>query len=381
MKALFSILALALVVVAPIDADAQNKKKPKKSEKQLKSSLHSVNAKKNALQAKIKSTKRQANMVIADIEKADRQLGVLENRLDKTADTLKSSIVRQETLRRELIEVADQLKAKRVLAGKRMRAIFINTDEANPLDLFLATDLGDLAVRKSVMERIARRDKELFETVKRLHEAAKSRKTEQDTVVKRIASLISEQKRDQNDLQYHRGLKTGYLGELKAEQNNLRQQYAVLDRESDTLAAQISAFQVARGGSNVKYGGGIMLWPANGPQTSPFGYRFHPVLKYRRLHAGIDIGAPYGSVVKAAASGTVILANYSGGYGNRVVIDHGSGISTLYGHMSRLGVSSGQTVTKGQRIGNIGSTGISTGPHLHFEVRINGKPVNPRKYL
>lgn len=379
MNKVVAIAMAALLLVAPLNVGAQAKK-PKKSVKQLKTSLNSVNAKKNALEAKIRKSKRQTFMVMADIEKADRQLGVLEDRLDKTAVDLKSSIIRQEALRREVLKIGEQLTVKRKVAARRMREMFMNSDEANPLDLFLATDLGDLAIRKSVMERIAKRDKDLFDSVKQLHAAAAARKHEQDAVVRKIGNLMADQKQDQNDLQYHKSLKKGFLGELQAEQNALRQQYAVLDRESDALAGQIMAIQ-ARSGGAVRYGGGVMLWPANGPQTSPFGYRFHPVLKYRRLHAGIDIGARHGSPVKAAATGTVIVANYGGGYGNRVVIDHGGGISTLYGHMSRLGVREGQKVSKGQQIGNIGSTGISTGPHLHFEVRINGKPVNPRKYL
>lgn len=122
-------------------------------------------------------------------------------------------------------------------------------------------------------------------------------------------------------------------------------------------------------------------WPANGPVTSPYGYRTHPISGERRLHAGIDIGAPNGSSIVAAEAGEVVYAGWYGGYGLATVINHGDGIATLYAHQSSLSVATGQRVSKGQRIGAVGSTGYSTGPHLHFEVRVNGEPVDPMPYF
>jgi murein DD-endopeptidase MepM/ murein hydrolase activator NlpD len=124
-----------------------------------------------------------------------------------------------------------------------------------------------------------------------------------------------------------------------------------------------------------------LLWPAAGPITSGFGYRIHPIFGTRTLHTGIDIGAPYGAPVVAADSGTVIYAGTMSGYGNVVMVDHGGGISTLYGHLSAFSVGNGQSVGRGTRIASVGCTGYCTGPHLHFEVRINGTPVDPMPYL
>ena len=117
--------------------------------------------------------------------------------------------------------------------------------------------------------------------------------------------------------------------------------------------------------------------PVAGRITSPFGYRFHPILHTMKLHTGVDIAAPIGTPVFAVGAGMVVWAGRRGGYGNAVIIDHGGGKATLYGHMSAVLVRSGQTVAGRQQIGRVGSTGISTGPHCHFEVRINGVPVNP----
>jgi murein DD-endopeptidase MepM/ murein hydrolase activator NlpD len=124
------------------------------------------------------------------------------------------------------------------------------------------------------------------------------------------------------------------------------------------------------------------MWPVSGPISSPFGMRTNPVTGKFVLHAGIDIAASSGMTVAAAATGRVIIAGWDdGGYGNMVVIDHGGHMSTLYGHMSQIFVGAGQDVERGQAIGAVGSTGHSTGPHLHFEVRVNGNPVDPMSYL
>ncbi|MDP9406001.1 MAG: M23 family metallopeptidase, partial [Actinomycetota bacterium] len=124
-----------------------------------------------------------------------------------------------------------------------------------------------------------------------------------------------------------------------------------------------------------------LLWPADGPKTSDYGWRTHPVFGTRRFHAGIDIGAGDGAPIVAVADATVVSAGERGGYGNTVVLDHGDGLATLYAHQSRLAVSAGETVSRGQVIGYVGSTGYSTGPHLHFEVRVNGEARDPMAYF
>jgi murein DD-endopeptidase MepM/ murein hydrolase activator NlpD len=128
-------------------------------------------------------------------------------------------------------------------------------------------------------------------------------------------------------------------------------------------------------------GGGQLLWPADGPLTSGYGMRVHPIFGTARMHTGIDIGAAYGSPVWAADDGRVAYVGAMSGYGNTVVIDHGGGLATTYNHLSGYQVSSGQTVARGQPIATVGCTGYCTGPHLHFEVRIDGSPVDPMPYL
>ena len=157
---------------------------------------------------------------------------------------------------------------------------------------------------------------------------------------------------------------------------------AELERQEDVLLAQSQSLAaIINGNSGGGGGSGSMIWPVNGTGTSGYGYRIHPILGKRILHTGIDIAAPSGAAIWAADGGTIVYATWVSGYGNTVAIDHGGGISTLYAHQSSTAVSYGQRVKKGQVIGYVGSTGFSTGPHLHFEVRVNGAPVDPMGYL
>ena len=176
----------------------------------------------------------------------------------------------------------------------------------------------------------------------------------------------------------------------EAEQQELLDQ-AIYDRDTserayeELMAASEEVANMIRR-SNMSYSGapagsGGMIWPLSGPVTSEFGWRTHPIFGTARFHSGLDIGGDYGLPIYAAASGTVIHAGWISGYGNTVIIDHGGGVTTLYGHNDSLNVGVGQTVSQGQVIAMCGSTGNSTGPHCHFEVRENGEPVSPYGYL
>jgi murein DD-endopeptidase MepM/ murein hydrolase activator NlpD len=153
---------------------------------------------------------------------------------------------------------------------------------------------------------------------------------------------------------------------------------AAVNAAASTSVAQILA---ARGGGQATPSGLRLRLPADGPISSRFGRRLHPIFHTWRMHAGVDIGAGYGTPVRAAAAGQVVVAGVITGYGNAIVVDHGDGIATLYGHLSRFGVRRGAQVDAGEAIGAVGNTGNSTGPHLHFEVRVNGTPVDPLPYL
>jgi murein DD-endopeptidase MepM/ murein hydrolase activator NlpD len=156
---------------------------------------------------------------------------------------------------------------------------------------------------------------------------------------------------------------------------------SLIQERQRELEAQRRAAGITGGGEETSGGPGSFSWPVTGTITSPFGWRSNPFGGSPEFHQGLDIAAPSGTTVTAAAGGTVIMAQWYGGSGNYILIDHGGGYSTGYGHLSAIYVSNGQSVKRGQAIGAVGSTGASTGPHLHFEVRIDGKPVDPAPRL
>ena len=165
--------------------------------------------------------------------------------------------------------------------------------------------------------------------------------------------------------------------------DEIRQDIAAAEEHKDGLEADAARLEeeIARLQSQEGEAPGVIGWPINGRVSSPFGYRTHPILGVRRLHTGIDINGSTGTPISAAADGKVILSQTYGGYGRAVVIDHGGGMATLYAHQSSIAVSVGEVVTRGEVIGYVGCTGSCTGPHLHFEVRLNGVPVDPMQYL
>ncbi|MEO0806347.1 MAG: peptidoglycan DD-metalloendopeptidase family protein [Cyanobacteria bacterium J06643_4] len=178
-------------------------------------------------------------------------------------------------------------------------------------------------------------------------------------------------------LQENRGALTAAIDQLDAESADITA--LILEKVAAADAADASAIreEVLRAARS----SGKMLRPSYGPITSNFGRRYHPVLGYSRFHAGTDFGAEHGSPIQAAETGIVIFSGWYGGYGNTVILEHGGGVTTLYAHASRLNVSEGQAVRKGDAIAAIGSTGLSTGPHLHFEVRRSGEPVDPLGFI
>jgi len=196
-----------------------------------------------------------------------------------------------------------------------------------------------------------------------------------------LAGLRSEQSAARAAAAAREADEQSLLGAIRARKAQYEREVASLQAESDAVAAALRARQNGSAPSAPTRGAGRLRYPIDAPVTSEYGWRVHPVYGTRKLHTGMDFGAPTGAAIHAAADGVVVTAGSMGGYGNAVVIDHGGGLATLYAHQSRVAVRVGQRVSTGQVIGYVGSTGLSTGPHLHFEVRVGGNPVNPRGYL
>lgn len=385
-------LICAILVCIPSGGIAQSKHKPKqhKNVGQLRSDLNKLRKKKAALRAELKTTRRAATAVLADIHVVDGQLSDLEGKLQETGDRLGESKSQQQVVAAELSDATKKLAETKEQVRTRIRRMYKQGD-TNVLTAMVGTgDVGEIASRQYVMERIAGQDKKVFLNYLALREKVKAKKEQADELVHRVASLLATQQEEQQSLQGARVKKGQYLKELQAKQGELQEMLSQFEQDEHSITAEIQAYQRRQRGPTrhgdkpeplPPYTGGRFMQPVSGHMTSSFGMRYHPILHITRMHTGCDFGAPIGATIHAAAGGVVIHSSYMNGYGNVVIIDHGGGISTVYGHCSRIVVSDGQTVRRGQYIANVGSTGLSTGPHLHFEVRVNGKPVNPMRYL
>ncbi len=223
-----------------------------------------------------------------------------------------------------------------------------------------------------LMERIRLKQEKVFQLKASLEDKKKR--------LERYLKLLAEKHKRYSSLVRKR---QELLKKLRKEREKTEEELENYEQISKKIQRELQQLIIkAQREHKLRYTGGVFLWPTNSTYiTSPFGYRWHPILGGYRFHSGIDIAGDYGDPIYAAASGVVIMARYYDGYGYTVIIDHGSGISTLYAHCSRILVRVGQSVLAGQEIAEIGSTGRSTGPHLHFEVRIDGKPVNPLHFL
>lgn len=245
--------------------------------------------------------------------------------------------------------------------------------------LLQSQDLNDFLDRRRQLRLVYEADQHILAELKTEADDINRRKDNVERQKNEIALLMQELQAQKAEYEAQAQTQQTLIGRLQQDSRALEAAESQLDEDSRNLTILI---QQRLGNSGVAVRGtGQFSYPSNGSFTSGFGWRVHPILGYRRFHSGLDFGAPHGSPIRAADTGRVIFAGWYGGYGRAVIIDHGNGLTTLYAHASSLSVSEGEAVQRGQTIAAVGSTGLSTGPHLHFEVRQNGEPVNPANYL
>jgi murein DD-endopeptidase MepM/ murein hydrolase activator NlpD len=253
--------------------------------------------------------------------------------------------------------------------------------------LLQSQNISDFLDRRRQLKLVYQADQKILAKLTQQANQIKKQKTDVEEQKNEVALIHQQLLAQKADYQGQAQLQSDLILRLNSDRLALEAAQNQLDKDSQAISVLIQQ-KVAEAqnktnsrNSIILRGTGIMAFPSDASTSSPFGWRMHPVLGYRRFHAGLDFAASYGSTIRAADSGTVIMAGWYGGYGNAVIIDHGKGITTLYGHTSQLFVSEGQTVQRGQAVAAVGSTGLSTGPHLHFEVRSYGTPVDPANFL
>jgi murein DD-endopeptidase MepM/ murein hydrolase activator NlpD len=327
----------------------------------------------------IRSLERKVGDVSQKLSILEQDLALHQRRLDRLNELFNFETERLNFLRRQYANVVRQLNL-------RMIDIYETRDPTLVEVILASKSFQDVLDQIHYLEAIARQDKRIAAAVAgardEVHVARERTKKIRVRVHSetQVVAVRTQQQRDvKNQLLAKQGSLAGKRKRQKGQLATTREQEQAFIAEANALAAQDANIRgqlaAAQGAGDTTPSSSGLIWPVSGPVTSPFGYR------WGRLHAGIDIGVPYGTPIHAAASGTVVLAGWNGGYGNYTCIDHGGGMATCYAHQSSYAVSSGAQVSQGQVIGYVGNTGHSFGAHLHFEVRINGTPVDPLGYL
>ena len=364
----------------------------------------------DAIQAKIDSVSElkrtldeEANLAVADYEYKQA--------------TLDETVMRIEENEEKLLAIEEDYSEKHSRLERRVRDIYIN-GQISYLDvMFGAQDFEDFLTRMDLLKRVMMQDSELVNKVLEYRNEIQAigRQLEQDRIRQAEQALIAEDAKDfklkkvaeqqalidmmENDKdvynrQYDEMMAASERVSQLIQESRYRAEAEEARRQAEEARRQEQAeynqrhsgsYETSEDGNYQAYvpatNSGAMIWPITGPITSEFGWRSHPIFGGQRFHSGIDIGGDYGLPIHAAQAGVVSHAGWIDGYGNTVMIEHGGGIVTLYGHNESLAVSVGQVVNQGDVIAYCGSTGNSTGPHCHFEVRLNGEPVSPYDYL
>ncbi|MGM9550740.1 MAG: murein hydrolase activator EnvC family protein [Clostridia bacterium] len=345
-------------------------------------------AKQNTANAKKQLDNVKANK--ANVEKEvlsiDSEINRTENEIEQTEAAIAQSeadlIIKEQELQiaeQNCMEYDDEFK-------NRARIMYENRTTSYIEVLLGASSFGDFLSRIELIKEIVEYDKKMLadmiasrNAIAQAKQAIEEEKALNESKRESLATLKEE-------LDYRLESKSLLLTQLQADEEAYKKAYEKAEADEAKVQKELEALakKEAESGSKTVYtGSGKFQWPVPNSKriTSKYGYRIHPVYKTKKFHSGIDIGAAYGLPIVAAEDGTVVTAKYGSGYGKYIVINHGSGITTLYGHCSSLLVSSGDKVKKGQTIAKIGSTGVSTGNHLHFEVRINGQTADPLTYV
>jgi len=356
----------------------------------------SAEDKRAATQAKKAEAAAQLDILKASDADLDAAVKALDAGVQVQATTttaaqqaLRSAEVDLGTAQGRLASTEARMGGLRVKASEAAIRAYVHPGGDTLLEIVRAKDLGEASRRQTLLAHVVSSDRDIVDQMRAARQdeqfekenLAKAREVAADRR-KAAGEKLATLEKARSDQVRLKGALDARIVEVSSEIDALAREEATLSNliRSRQLAAEASDGPADKstdsGGGETRSSGAGVAWPAQGSLTSGFGYR------WGRLHAGIDIANSVGTPIRAAKSGTVIVSGYNeGGYGNWIIIDHGGGFSTLYGHMSRLRASEGQSVKQGDRIGDMGNTGNSTGPHLHFETRVSGNPRNPTAYL
>ena len=365
------LVAMIFTVALPTYADSLEEEKAK---------LEDVQQQLQNKDAQRESKKKEVKSAIDELMVAQNQLAEAQKALQAVEDQQNSLELKIKTTKITIEKNKKELEKTKKIYSKRLREIYIN-GQINYLDVLLgAKDFSDFSSRMYLLQRIIARDISLLSKLEEQKRNLNSQQEALEEDKKQLDKVHADVDAKKKTVEAKAAERRALYDKALAEQNRLEQEYNDLMETSNNIASMIKNWEQSGTLGSVN-GSGRFIWPIHGEITSPYGWRTHPIFGTQIFHSGIDIAADYGDPILAADSGTVVYAGWMGGYGNAVMIDHGGGLVTLYGHNTAVLVSEGQAVDKGQVIAHAGSTGYSTGPHCHFEVRLHGETVNPLSYL
>ena len=363
-------LVMALVFLLPASAEDATEEKNK---------LQQVNRQIQQQRLEIYNRDQQAKTVTGEISGLEKNVTQLEQEISRLTSEISLLAEQVEGSEKEIKIKTEELDLKAELLGERLCFVYENGDANYLAVLFDATNMRDFLTRADMINSIIDNDKEMIDEVIQERTEIELQKALLEEQKQNIELNKAKQQIKKEELDATIATKEQNLEVIKQDKARYEQALNELEAESYQLEQIIRSIQ---GGSGSGLGSGQFVYPTDSRTiTSPYGMRFHPILKQNKLHTGTDFAAGMGANMYASDGGTVIFAGWMNAYGQTVIIDHGNGYSTLYAHQSSILVQKDNSVFQGQVIGKVGSTGWSTGPHAHFEIRINGATVNPMDYL
>lgn len=394
-------LSMGLFYMEPMQAEASTLSSYQAKQKQIQSNLAAKKKEIQNAKNSISEYQSQVRTVNANLSAAKEQLEAVNASITQAEAQIKQT---DAELKKEQEVLDTQINAY----SNRLRQSYIDGN-VSLLDVVLeSTSMEDFITRSYYMEKILEYDNEMIDTINDSIEEIAKKKQAQEQQKADLEALKVAKENAVAELEQAQAEKYSLIATAQEQKAQAEDEYDAMLADSNQLNKDINALiakqkqqaaannkpsggsssgggsSSSSGGGNYQTGTGSYGWPLPSGYrniTSNYGMRFHPTKHVYKMHTGIDISAPGGTSIYAADSGTVILARYYGSYGNTVIIDHGNNVVTLYAHMSSIGVGVGQSVQRGQTIGRVGSTGASTGNHLHFEVRVGGSHVSPWGYV
>ncbi|MBR0490979.1 MAG: peptidoglycan DD-metalloendopeptidase family protein [Clostridia bacterium] len=389
MRKIISAILIVIICNISIISYAENSTNEKTSSSETSKDLSQLQSQQQELQNKMQEVGQDLNEVQDELTENLQQIQIIDEKIEQVQKDLEELTNKIEKITQNNKKLEQKLKVatqnyekQKKLLEARLVAIY-EAGETQYLDVILSSaDLSEFLSNYVLVTEIASYDTQLLEEVEEKKQIIELAKQHLDENLAQLNIMKTSQEKNSKILQNTKILREKYTAKLSEQEKEVQAQIDEYKLQYEQVNREILQTALSDG-LLADYVGGLMTWPIPGYSTitSNYGMRVHPITGVYKLHTGVDVGAPMGADFVAANDGIVTKAYFNPAYGNMVMVDHGGGISTLYAHGSEILVRVGQLVKKGEPVLKVGSTGYSTGPHAHFEVRINGVVTNPMEYI